>query len=440
MAGSNPIITMIRAAFGQIGVPYVWGTNDPGTSFDCSGFTQFVLSKVGIGVSHQSTAQSNELSRVNRGGLRPGDLVFFSYGRLGSGTIDHVGIYLGNGLMIDAPNSDSNVEIGPVDWDNFVQGGSVYAELPNAQVPSPDRLRALARNSDVETDWVQAYSKDPKVQSAARVAGKTVNIGGQLDGILRGLGLSPSMFDDLINQAITQQWTPYQFQAELYGSPEFRNTFPGIFNKDGSLKMTAAEYLHLAYGDGGYSDIAREFGIKLDRDRIGALFSGNKSPDEFAFEASVLQDAKHNEVYRQSWNRVLESMGREPLDKADWFDFVAGRTNAKIENLHEAATLLGAEGLVLSPEQARAASKQIGETGEQVDLKALVSQVRDIKDFVGPELRSAGITDADLAVLESGADPKAISQRLQQIVRNRQALVGASLGGTSAFPAIREGL
>ena len=68
---------------------------------------------------------------------------------------------------------------------------------------------------------------------------------------------------------------------------------------------------------------------------------------------------------------------------------------------------------------------------------------RSIKDFVAPELRAAGITDADLAVLESGADPKNIQGQLQQIVRNRQALVGSNLGGNVSaaggglFPAQR---
>lgn len=269
---------------------------------------------------------------------------------------------------------------------------------------------------------------------------------GELAGILRGFGLNPRLFDDLIHEAIVNQWSPFQFQAELYRSAEFKDTFPGIFNPDGSLKMSPAEYLRLAYGDGGYIDIARQFRIKLDRDRIGMLIHGNKSPAEWAFEASVLQEARSNEIYRQSWNQLLQSMGKDPLDKGDWFNFVAGRTNARIENLHEAATLLGIEGVTITSAEALAAARQIGLPGEMVDLKVLVNQLKDIRDFVAPELRAAGITDADLAVLESGADPKNLRTRLEQIVKNRQALVGAGLGGGRAislggtlFPEAQEG-
>jgi cell wall-associated NlpC family hydrolase len=62
---------------------------------------------------------------VGRGEMKPGDLVFFSYGRLGSGVADHVGIYEGNGQMIAASSGAGHViDSQPIDWANFIYGGS----------------------------------------------------------------------------------------------------------------------------------------------------------------------------------------------------------------------------------------------------------------------------------------------------------------------------
>jgi hypothetical protein len=158
------------------------------------------------------------------------------------------------------------------------------------------------------------------------------------------------------------------------------------------------------------------------------------SPTEWQFRAYVLQQAKTSDVYRTAFNQVLKASGQQPIEKGQWFDFIAGKSDTRIENLYEAASLKSTEGLDISAKQALAASKEIGLPGEQVDLKQLVAQIRTVKDFVSPELRAAGITDADLAVLESGADPKNIQGSLQQILRNRQALVGSALGGNVSAP------
>lgn len=438
MAG-NPILAIIRAALSQIGVPYRFGAQSPGEAFDCSGLTRWALGKVGLELPHQSTAQARALARLGRGELRPGDLVFFRYGRLGD-QIDHVGIYLGRGLMIDASGSNSPVEVGPVDWDHFVQGGSVYARLGAPEPPSFDRIQMLARRLGVAEDLSRAQTEDPSLRARERARAKRAGLGpGDLAGILRGFGLSPNLFDDLIDQAVRNQWSAAQFEAELYASGEFAEAFPGIFRADGSLKMTPAEYLRLAYGDGGYQDIARQYGIRLDRRRIGMLVENDISPDEWLERAEILREARRNEIYRQNWNRVLRSLGRPELDRKDWYRFLAGRTDERIANLEEAATLVGELGV--APREAMRAARQIGGGGEFLDLAELVAQVRRLMDVVEPELRAAGITAADIAVLEAGSDPKGIARRVEQIVRNRQALTRATSGGRVAtFAPTPEGL
>jgi cell wall-associated NlpC family hydrolase len=92
----------------QIGKPYEWGADGPST-YDCSGLTMMSWNAAGIGIDHWSVAQYGEGEHVARADLRPGDLVFFAYNTSDASTIHHVGIYVGNGQMIDAPHTGAFV-------------------------------------------------------------------------------------------------------------------------------------------------------------------------------------------------------------------------------------------------------------------------------------------------------------------------------------------
>jgi len=86
---------VIKYAMQYLGVPYVWGGASP-KGFDCSGLVQYVYAKVGISLPHSSRMQYSYGKPVSRSELKPGDLVFYY------SPIQHVGIYLGNGRMINA--------------------------------------------------------------------------------------------------------------------------------------------------------------------------------------------------------------------------------------------------------------------------------------------------------------------------------------------------
>lgn len=96
---------VIAIAKQYIGTPYVYGGSTP-AGFDCSGFTQYVFAKAGKSLPRVTTAQQAAATPVSD--PQPGDLVFF-----GSPSY-HVGIYLGDGMMIDAPRTGSSVSIRPV--------------------------------------------------------------------------------------------------------------------------------------------------------------------------------------------------------------------------------------------------------------------------------------------------------------------------------------
>jgi cell wall-associated NlpC family hydrolase len=103
----------LRAALGKRGDPYVWGAAGP-SAFDCSGLVMWAYSQVGISLPHFTGAQWNMGVHVSRSQLEPGDLVFF-YADIG-----HVGLYIGNGLMVDAPDFGEVVQVEPVMWNVYV--------------------------------------------------------------------------------------------------------------------------------------------------------------------------------------------------------------------------------------------------------------------------------------------------------------------------------
>ncbi|WTC16994.1 NlpC/P60 family protein [Streptomyces cellulosae] len=92
----------------KLGSPYVWGATGP-DAFDCSGLVLAAYRSAGVSLPRTTYAQIDAGRRVSRSELLPGDLVFFYSG------ISHVGLYIGNGQMIHAPNPSAPVRVAPVD-------------------------------------------------------------------------------------------------------------------------------------------------------------------------------------------------------------------------------------------------------------------------------------------------------------------------------------
>lgn len=103
-AGDSSVAqTIVNAAYGQLGVPYVWGGTTPGSGLDCSGLTQYCHRVAGISIGRTSQVQGGGGKAVSN--PQPGDLVCYG---------SHIGIYIGGGQMIHAPHTGDVVKVANV--------------------------------------------------------------------------------------------------------------------------------------------------------------------------------------------------------------------------------------------------------------------------------------------------------------------------------------
>jgi peptidoglycan DL-endopeptidase CwlO len=94
----------VEFALQAVGTPYRWGGESPAYGFDCSGLVRWAYSQVGLDLPHSSYALYGEGRRVSESKMEPGDILFFE-------GLGHVGLYLGRGRMVHAPQTGRNVEI-----------------------------------------------------------------------------------------------------------------------------------------------------------------------------------------------------------------------------------------------------------------------------------------------------------------------------------------
>jgi len=111
--------TLVQTAMGYLGYSYRWGGTSPSTGFDCSGFVNYIYELYGYDLDR--TAQqiySNNGTAVTKDNLQPGDVLCFGWG---SGSISHVGIYIGNGEMVHASTSSTGVITSDINSDYYTR-------------------------------------------------------------------------------------------------------------------------------------------------------------------------------------------------------------------------------------------------------------------------------------------------------------------------------
>jgi cell wall-associated NlpC family hydrolase len=108
LVGDTLGIRALRAALTRQGAPYIWGAEGPGT-FDCSGLVLWAYRQAGVGLPRVAFDQARAGTPVVSG-LLPGDLIALYW------PVSHIGIYVGNGLYINAPQSGDVVKVARVPW------------------------------------------------------------------------------------------------------------------------------------------------------------------------------------------------------------------------------------------------------------------------------------------------------------------------------------
>jgi peptidoglycan DL-endopeptidase CwlO len=112
LAPGSAAATAVAAALTQVGDPYVWGASGP-NGFDCSGLTSYAYAAAGVALPHSSRAQAQLGREVSRGELQPGDIVYFY------SPVSHVGLYIGNGMMVHARTFGQPVAVTSVDMSGY---------------------------------------------------------------------------------------------------------------------------------------------------------------------------------------------------------------------------------------------------------------------------------------------------------------------------------
>jgi peptidoglycan DL-endopeptidase CwlO len=202
-AGSASENAVVAEARKYLGVPYLWGGTDPARGLDCSGFTKLVYGNLGIELPRTSSQQATAGTAVaSLADARPGDLVFFDHspGRPG---IDHVGIYVGDGKMIAAPQAGEVVKVQDVGNPSVIRrvlptepaasavaGASSTASL--AGVPYADLFTRAGNRHGVDPALLAAVAQQESGFDASAVS----PAGAQglmqfMPATARGLGVDP---------------------------------------------------------------------------------------------------------------------------------------------------------------------------------------------------------------------------------------------------------
>ena len=126
----------VRWALAQLGDPYRWGATGPDT-FDCSGLTSSAYRAAGVSIPRVSRAQWGAGPHVAVANLLPGDLVFYADNPSDPATIHHVGMYIGNGLMVHAPHTGDVVRVASIWRESYAGATRIMPGVVTPGLPGP---------------------------------------------------------------------------------------------------------------------------------------------------------------------------------------------------------------------------------------------------------------------------------------------------------------
>jgi hypothetical protein len=178
-----------------LGIPYKWGGANPRTGFDCSGLVTYVFAQLGVSLPHYTVSQwdSPDAISVQPNRLRPGDLVFFTGSDGTRSAPGHVGIYVGDGYLIDAPHTGSFVRIDRLNEPRFA-GEYVGARRIESRLLGARHLLDVEPGASVAAfrlGFESPSAVGPLGASFAVAASSTAGLGDASDNQAVWLGAAP---------------------------------------------------------------------------------------------------------------------------------------------------------------------------------------------------------------------------------------------------------
>lgn len=200
--------------------------------------------------------------------------------------------------------------------------------------------------------------------------------------------------------------------ARILDSKPFRRRFPGIFRKDGSLRLSPQEYIER---ERSFADIASQHGFIIKRTHIGRLINNDVDPEEFVFRARAFQTVRNNPDIFTSFQDVVKEINsrRGPSARLPEIrtmkgavGFVLNQSDPRLYTVYESATLLTAArraGLALDPLRARQIAGTTAGVPTLEEAEQTFAEIAQQLEQAGPEI----------AAFLQGEDP----QRALEVVR-----------------------
>jgi peptidoglycan DL-endopeptidase CwlO len=235
---------VVAEAQKYLGIPYLWGGTDPTKGLDCSGFSQLVFGNLGIDLPRTSSQQATAGRAVaSLSEARPGDLVFFDNSSSRAG-VDHVGIYLGNGKMIAAPQAGESVKVQDVGSPTVIRrvlpqqatGVPTAASSAVAGVPYADLFSRAGARYGIDPALLAAVAaKESSFNASAVSPAGAQGLMQFMPATAKGLGVNPLDPTSAIDGAarylgsLTKQFGSTELALAAY------NAGPGTVSRYGGI-------------------------------------------------------------------------------------------------------------------------------------------------------------------------------------------------------------
>jgi cell wall-associated NlpC family hydrolase len=218
----------VAAARTQIGVPYVWGAESPGSGFDCSGLTQWAYQQANVSLPHYSGAQFVQGPRLDAKNTipQPGDLIF--YGATGGEhvimcTVSPDDLTGKNGKVIQAPQTNKKVFEGPMDGYQIDNGGITGLTRPWATTITPNVSGKSGQNTN-NTSGSSSQSSTTSAFNIAFILPQYNPVAIQTYGSPRGF-----IMDEPVLNSVSQLANASFRSFQSLGTGEFMAWFPDYF-------------------------------------------------------------------------------------------------------------------------------------------------------------------------------------------------------------------